>query len=87
MKLVDLARQLRPLIEKGAQSLTDDEALNAVPLFPVWQANTAYTTGQRVQYDGTLYSVLQDHTSEYSRASVLALYSRLVCHRSRRNRV
>ena len=64
MKLSDLARQLRPLIEKGVQSLTDNEALTAVTLFPAWQANTAYTTGQRVQYNGTLYSVLQDHTSQ-----------------------
>lgn len=64
MTLTELAKKLRPLIEKGVQSLTVREALDAVTLFPAWQADTAYTAGQRVQYNGTLYSVLQDHTSQ-----------------------
>lgn len=61
--LVERARKLRAVIEQAAQSLTDDTALEAVELFPVWKAGQGYTTGQRVQYNGVLYSVLQDHTS------------------------
>ncbi len=64
MGLVELARKLRPIIEKAAQSLADETALEAVELFPEWKAGRAYTAGQRVRYDGVLYSVLMDHTSQ-----------------------
>lgn len=63
MTLVELALKLRPYIEKAASSLSDEDGLEAVQLFPVWKAGQAYTTGQRVQHNGVLYSVLQDHTS------------------------
>lgn len=63
MGIVERARQLRAVIEQAAQSLNDNTALEAVELFPVWKAGQAYTTGQRVQHNGVLYSVLQDHTS------------------------
>lgn len=64
MTLVEMARKLRPIIEQAAQSLTDDIALEAVELFPVWKVGQAYTTGQRLQHNSVLYSVLQDHTSQ-----------------------
>lgn len=62
--LIELARKLRPLIETAAQSLPEADALEAVALFPPWRAGTEYTAGQKVQYDGTLYTVLQNHTSQ-----------------------
>ena len=58
------ARQLRPLIEKAAESLPDEDALEAVELFPIWEANTAYTTDERVQYGEKLYRCVQPHTSQ-----------------------
>ena len=64
MTLAEIARRLRPLIEKAAQSLDDAAALEAVLLFPEWQTNTAYTAGQKVRYAGILYAVLQAHTSQ-----------------------
>lgn len=64
MKLIDLARKMRPIIEQAAQSLNDETALEAVSLFPAWAAGQAYTTGQKVRYNGVLYSVLLDHTSQ-----------------------
>lgn len=64
MSLVEMARRLRPIIEQAAQSLADETALEAVDLFPAWKAGQNYTAGQRIRYDGVLYSVLQDHTSQ-----------------------
>lgn len=64
MKLVDLARKLRPFIEKAVQSLSDDEAVEAVTLYPKWMPGVTYTVGFRFQHEGVLYSVLQEHTSQ-----------------------
>ena len=64
MTLVEYARQLRPLIEKAAQSLPDAEALSGVALFPHWAVGVVYSAGEKVRYNGVLYSVLQAHTSQ-----------------------
>lgn len=72
MSLIDLAKKLRPIIENSMQSVSDETALEAVSLFPQWKEGEAYTTGQRVRYDGVLYSVLQDHTSQESWTPVAA---------------
>lgn len=64
MTLTELARKLRPYIEKAAAGLTDADALEAVQLFPLWDASAAYTADDRVRYDGTLYRCLQAHTAQ-----------------------
>ena len=68
MTLVEKARELRALIEKAmteTASLTEAEAVAATCLYPKWNGNgVAYVKGQRVQDDGTLYTVLQAHTSQ-----------------------
>ena len=46
------------------ESATDEMALNAPMIYPAWRPGIAYTTGQRVRHDGTLYKILQDHTSQ-----------------------
>ena len=66
MTLTDLARKIRPYIEKAAASLEDEDALEAVVLFPVWAEDTEYETGMRVRYNGVLYKCLQSHTSQAS---------------------
>lgn len=58
------ARQLRPLIEKAAVSLTDTDALDAVELFEHWAVDTAYALDVRVSYSGKLYKCVQAHTSQ-----------------------
>ena len=46
-------------------SLTDDVALTAVSVYPQWNGNNEeYKVGQRVNYNGTLYKILQDHISQ-----------------------
>lgn len=61
---LEKAKRLRPIIEKAAASLPDEEALQAPEFFPLWEAGTSYEAGVRVQYDGVLYKVLQAHTSQ-----------------------
>ena len=56
--------KFREFIEKGATSLTDTEALEAVALFPAWAVGVAYAKDERVQFDGKLYKVVQAHTSQ-----------------------
>lgn len=65
MTLIELAQKLRTYIEKAAKSLTDEEAVDAVNLYPSWKNNHEYNeVGERVRYDGVLYKVLQAHTSQ-----------------------
>ena len=64
MTLLELARKLRPYIEKAAVSLSDEDALEAVNLFANWQPNKAYIKDERVNYEGILYKCLQAHTSQ-----------------------
>ena len=58
------ARQLRKLIERAAISLSDEDALGGVELFPAWAADTSYELGVRVRYGDKLYRCEQAHTSQ-----------------------
>lgn len=59
------ALKIRALIEKAAVSLSDADALDGVMLFEKWSGDSKqYTVGQRLQYEGILYTVLQAHTSQ-----------------------
>lgn len=65
MTLVELARKLRPLIEKAAFSLEDADALEAIELYPQWSGKSVeYTKDMRVRFNSILYRVLQSHTSQ-----------------------
>ena len=58
------ARHLRALIEKISASLTDEEALTGIELFPHWSDEAEYEVDDRVQYEGLLYKCLTAHTSQ-----------------------
>lgn len=64
MSIIDRARELRGVIEQMSGALDDSAALESPELFPAWREGVDYTTGQRVRHDGTLYKVLQKHTSQ-----------------------
>ena len=65
MTLLELARKLRPYIEKAAVSLSDEDALEAVNLFPAWSGDVhEYLKDERVVYEGILYKCLQPHISQ-----------------------
>ena len=59
-----LARKLRAYIEKAALSLTDEDALDAVELYPAWKPGTAYEVDERIRHEGILYRCVQAHTSQ-----------------------
>jgi chitodextrinase len=59
------AYALRKLIEQAAASLSDEDALTGVELFPRWNENEiSYAVGDRVFYNGILFKCLQTHTSQ-----------------------
>ena len=65
MTLIELAQKLRPYIEKAVISLSDEDALEAINLFPNWSGDgIAYPKDQRVKFEDKLYRCLQAHTSQ-----------------------
>lgn len=58
------ALALRALIEKAAVSLSDEDALGGIELFPAWLANIDYKLDYRVRYLTKLYKCVQAHTSQ-----------------------
>ena len=64
MTLLELARKLRPYIEKAALSLSDEDAIEAVQLFPNWNPDAAYLVDDKVNYEGVLYKCLQSHAAQ-----------------------
>ena len=64
MTYTERARALRPYIEKASVSLPDEDALQAVELFPQWVTGRAYAVDERLQYKNVLYRVVQAHTSQ-----------------------
>lgn len=79
MTLIELARKLRPLIEKAAQSLSDADSLEAVHLFEHWQPGEDYPADKKLQYNGELWKVLQPHTSQadWTPDTAVSLYVRV----------
>lgn len=48
------------------ESATDEQALEAVSIYPAWRIDNAYTIGDRIQHNSTLYKCIQAHTSQES---------------------
>ena len=60
MKHADLVAFL-----KAARLAADDNtALTGIELYPVWAVGLAVEVGQRYQYNGKLYKVVQAHTTQ-----------------------
>lgn len=60
----DQARQMRKLLEKQTEAMTDDEIINYPAFVEKWKADTNYAVDKRVEYNGVIYKVLQAHTSQ-----------------------
>lgn len=58
------AYKLREMMHKAAVSLDDEDALEAVELFPAWAIGKAYATDERIRYGEKLYRCVQAHTSQ-----------------------
>ena len=60
------AKVLRAAMDAAAAALTDEQALKAAAIYPLWNSSAAYAAGDRVRYDGVLYKCLQAHTAQPS---------------------
>ena len=62
------------------ESATDEQALSVPALYPAWRSGVRYAAGQRVIFDGVLYKVLQDHTSQddWTPDAAPSLFSRVL---------
>ena len=58
------AIKLRHMITKASASLPDEDALNAIELFPAWTVGTDYAAAVRVRYGEKLFRCEQAHTSQ-----------------------
>ena len=58
------AEKYRQLINKAADTLTDEEAVYAPMIFERWEPDKDYDVGKRVCHNDKLYKVLIQHTSQ-----------------------
>lgn len=56
-KIIDALTRMR-------DAATDEQALDAVALYPAWRDGTAYTADTRIRYGDKLYRCVQAHTSQ-----------------------
>ena len=54
----------RRKIETAAESQTDEAALESIDLFPHWKPDIDVAVGERLQYEGRLYRVVQAHHTQ-----------------------
>ena len=70
---------ISPIIMRA--DLTNEEAIASKPLFPQWQVGFDYKKDWIIQYDGSLYRIGQDHTSQEQwipgSEGTTALYSKI----------
>lgn len=64
-EILDMARKFRDFIEKHAEILDDDTALQVPNAYPAWSGDgVEYHNGTRVRYRDELYKVITAHTSQ-----------------------
>lgn len=57
--IIDAIKNLR-------KTLTDEVALNYVVLYPDWKVGQELSVGDRIEYEGKLYKVVQAHITQES---------------------
>lgn len=60
----DEATTLRAILDEKAVTFTDEEALDNMIYFKLWQEGVAYKVDDRIRYDEKLYKCVQAHTSQ-----------------------
>ena len=60
----EAALRVKPLYQKGAQSLSDTEALEVKGIYPMWEdlIGTAAEVDYKFTHNDVLYKVIQAHT-------------------------
>lgn len=56
--------QMRRLLEKQTEGMTDEEILSYPDFVEKWAAGMDYKAGKRLEYSGIIYKVLADHKSQ-----------------------
>ena len=78
-KFTSVQNVIAPIIMR--ENITDKEALNFQEFYPSWQVGFDYKKGWIIQYDGSLYRIGQDHTSQAQwtpgSEGTTALYSKI----------
>ncbi len=71
------AYKIREMLHKASAHLADEDALEAIELFPNWQADKDYAVDVRVRYADKLYRCVQAHHSQtnWTPDSTLALWT------------
>lgn len=65
MDIIERARTLRAAINRAADSLTDEQAMECKELYKEWNGyDHFYAAGTRLLRNGELYKVLQAHVSQ-----------------------
>ena len=63
-KWTQAAQRVREAMDVAGARLDDAAALDAMAIYPAWEADTAYAIGQRVRYGDKLYKCVQAHASQ-----------------------
>ena len=58
------AQEVRAAMDMAGAKLDDASALEAMALYPLWEAGKAYAADARIRYGDSLYRVVQAHTSQ-----------------------
>lgn len=74
------AKDFRSKVDTLLVALTDEQAIENIILFPTWSIGINYKVNDRIRYDGILYRVLQDHTSQedWSPSVAVSLFARIL---------
>lgn len=64
----------------ASADLTNEQALAVAEFYPDWQVGKAYSKGEMVNYNGSLYRVVQSHNSQADWApdQAVSLFSKVV---------
>ena len=62
--IVEQAQAKKASIDTAGAMLTDEQAIEVIDLYDEWAVNKQVYAGNRIQFEGELYKVLQDHTTQ-----------------------
>ena len=74
------AKDFRSKVDTLLVALTDEQAIENIILFPTWSIDINYKVNDRIRYNGILYRVIQDHTSQkdWNPSTAASLFARVL---------
>lgn len=63
-KWLTAAQVVRAAMDTAGAALTDEVALTATAIYPMWATDKNYTIGDRIQHNSILYKCVQSHASQ-----------------------